>query len=551
MRKVLTVFLCLVLAVLFVGCDFTSNDVNNIVDNYFENYEKMGKTETGTYSNFKNINVQSSYLGYGYDLINDSYMNVNNIKVSYPIIDMQKIDTVSLLMQKVNKGDLDEVEGSTMEEFYQGYAASLNLYGKAGKSFSGGLKADFSSNISEKTFCHFYKRSYFFDAFYIHITNTVDELQSVLSEDFKNALKTLPVEQLFARYGTHLIKEASMGGRIEESVTYSSTSIGNKSEMSTAVNMHIKAFGTSVNGEASANANAALEQAGVKYTTKITQTGGKAVSLSGNIDYEQWVSSFDESLEFATLCGVVGDNSLVGIWELLPSGNEARKAEIENAFVQFSGDKYDELCAMFKLPTSSDSPAVDTSWKVITKNLDRMSVQDGTKYDASKINTDQSTLDRHNGWELGALKFYGLEENDGTYVVKNKNDFSVKYNVLKNMDSLPLTSEITYYHVNSDLDDGIINTTVTSVVGKGAYWIRITYSDDTQTHVSKVNCLDGKTQGAYIEFLSADDIDFNKALKQVEIVFVYELLCGAPGTILDWDGWDYAANFRCEYVLNF
>ncbi len=363
--KAVTIVLSIIMLVTCFGaCDWSSDDVNDVVDNAFKNYQSMNSTETGTYSKFKDINVEASYLGYGYDVINDPYMDVKKIAVSYPILDMDKIENINLMMQKVNNGAVDESYGSTMEEFYNDYSASVNVYGKVGKFFSGGLKTEFSGSNSEKNYWYFYKLSYFFDSFYIHITNTVDDLRNYLSETFAYDLVNLPIEQVFDRYGTHLIKEAAMGGRVEKSVTYSSESNTDKTAMNAAVNTHIKAFGASINAEASASANETLSMAQVEYKSKITQLGGKAISLVGDVNYDKWASSFDESLEYATLSGIVSENSLVGIWELLPNGYETRANEMKNTFIELSNGKYDELCDMFKLkdinPDIPGQPANDT-----------------------------------------------------------------------------------------------------------------------------------------------------------------------------------------------
>ncbi len=551
MRKIFIRLLCFLImipmAFSFAGCDFTPDDVNNIMDKYFENYKQMGNTETGEYSNFKNINVQSSYLGYGYDVINDPYMGVENIQVSNPIIDMNKIENVELLMQKVNTGNYDESYGSTMEEFYQDYATSINVYGKVGKAFSGGLKLDFSGSSEEKTYWYFYKLSYFFNSFYIHITNTVEELQDVLSAKFKSDVLNLPIDELFAKYGTHLIKEAAMGGRIEKSVTYSSTSSNDKSSMNAAVNMHIKALKSSINMEASYEQNEQLQKAGVESTTKITQLGGKAVSLSGDVDYDKWVDSFDQSLEYAALCGVVGDNSLVGLWDLVPAGHEERANAIKEKFIELSGDKYDELCKTFKLSNINDEP-VDTSWELISQEMKRYNCNDGNNYNSNEIEHDENWRKRHNGWELGKLNFYGLARNGEKYVIKNQNAFSIKYNLLQNIDDLPRVGA-SLQTIQSDSATKVVNTSINEQIKKGAYWVRITYTDDTQKEIKATNCLDGKVQGSYINLLSASDVDSTKTIKTIEIVFVYEMYAGGPGAFGIW--WKEDTNWRCEYTLKF
>ena len=94
---------------------------------------KEGQSVDGTYKQFTNINLSSSYLGYGYDLINDEYIKKDNINLSAPIIDMEKIKDAKLRLIKENNAETYYVESSTMEDFQQQYATQLKVYGKAGK----------------------------------------------------------------------------------------------------------------------------------------------------------------------------------------------------------------------------------------------------------------------------------------------------------------------------------------------------------------------------------------------------------------------------------
>ena len=531
------------------ACKWTSDDVNSVTDNAFKNYTAMNNTESGSYSKFKDINVQSSYLGYGYDVINDPYMDSKRIAVSYPILDMEKIDSISLQMQKLNSGNFNHEEGSTIEEFYNDYAASINVYGKANKFFSGGLKLDFSGSSSEKTYWRFYKLYYYWNSFSIHITNTVDQLQSYLSESFKNDLINLPVEALFDRYGTHLIKEAMMGGRIEKNLTYFSTSANSKESMDTAVNTHIKIMKASINAEASASANSELSQSGVECRSNVTQLGGKAISLAGDIDYDKWASSFDESLEYAALCGTVSENSLVGIWNLLPSGYENRATEIENKFIELCNNEYLSLCEKFKL---AESEAVGQSWNKLTYKMNRHATIDGKHYNKTNVETNTELTHCHDGFELGELNLYGCKEAGDTVVLKNKSDFSIKYHLLHDYTDLPIPNDYkewanTYRGLIADSESTVNGTNINSTVGYGAYYVRITYKDDDFQEFNKTNFLQNVNADTHVELVNYENLK-NKEIKKVEVVVVYELW--VEGNAFLW--WrELCSNWRCEYTFNF
>ena len=103
--------------------------------------------------------------------------------------------------------------------------------------------------------------------------------------------------------------------------------------------------------------------------------------------------------------------------------------------------------------------------------------------------------------------------------------------------------------IASDTANAVANTNISETIGKGAYWIRITYTDDTQKEVNKTNFLDGKTKGAFIELLTNEDIDQNKTIEKIEVVLVYEMYAGGPGFLGIW--WHNTTNWRCEYTLEF
>ena len=73
------------------------------------------------------------------------------------------------------------------------------------------------------------------------------------------------------------------------------------------------------------------------------------------------------------------------------------------------------------------------------------------------------------------------------------------------------------------------NTNIDKQVGYGAYWARITYSDDSQKQYNATDQLHNADSNTYIELAGKSNIDANKTIKSIEIVVAYELFAGAPG----------------------
>ena len=556
LRMLSMVLLVAVLVVSSVGCDWTPEDVGEIMDGYFEKYQSMNKTESGSYAYFKDINVESSYLGYGYDVINDPYMDKDKINFSAPILDMNKIENAKLKMIKENSSDVTEYESSSIQEFYQKYSTGLNVYGKIGKAFSGGLKVDYSGSNTEKEFWYFYKHIYTIKSFNIYITNTISEIKNMLSEEFKTDLVSMSIDNLFQKYGTHLIKEAVMGGRMEISSTYSSDEKNTNNNLQIAVNTHIKFLKSiSINTETSVSNESELSQKNISSNTKIKQFGGALVdthnkdALSQN--YSKWVESFDQQLQYAALCGVVGENSLLGLWDLLPEEYSKRAVEMKNRFIELSGDSYNELCNLFKLKQTQEDEPIDKSWSTITNNMNRENCNEGNKYDPSVKESSADWRSRHDAFELGNLNLYGCSLNGNeNYKLKNIDDFSIKYQLLENIDNLPQNSSgVQSAKIVADEAKSVFATNIDSQVGKGAYWIRVTYADDSQEEFNSTNIFENKSKGSYIELLNDDDLNNDKMVEKIEIVVVYEIYTGGPGVLGIW--WHETTNWRCEYTYNF
>ncbi len=548
--KVLSVLLVAIVSLTsMAGCDFNPNDVNNVVDNFFENYQNMGKTETGAYSKFKDINVQSSYIGYGYDVINSPYMDPNEIDKRYPILDMQKIENANLIMEK-SPGDagFKSSEGTTIEEFYDNYSSSLGVGVNVGKYFSLAVGLGFSGAEKEATHRYFLQRSYTVNAFSIEIAETDETLQQYLSENFKNDLKSLNVDELFERYGTHLIREATMGGRIEQNISYYSTNTQSSSSFKLAVNAHANIMKVAnVDVEEKHTSSQTLENSNIEFKMDGVQRGGKrGVNLSSEApDFAEWAKSFDESLEYATLNGISNEKSLVGIWNFLPEGYSERATEIENKFNELVNEAYATMSNKFK------TIVPNTSWDTIKNYMHRENCAKDNDYNPNSKETNTIWLSRHDAFELGILNLYGCEKVNNNYKLKNANDFSIKYQLLQNIDNLPQNdSDVHLAKIESDTATKVTSTNINKkTIGRGAYWVRVTYTDDTQKEFNQTNFLDAKSKGSYIELIDQDDLNSNKIIDKIEVVVVYELYTGGPGFLGIW--WKEYTNWRCSFTYNF
>lgn len=181
--------------------------------------------------------------------------------------------------------------------------------------------------------------------------------------------------------------------------------------------------------------------------------------------------------------------------------------------------------------------------------MPRKNCNDGNNYDYNQPEESATWRSRHNGFELGELYLYGSKKHGSLYGIENQKSFSLKYKIIQNINNLPNDGTVKLLCVENDDANSVMGTNINSRVGKGAYWVRITYNDDVQKEFNKTNFMNNKSNNSYIELISPNNIDSSKTIKKIEVVVVYELFAGAPGFLGIW--WKEYTNWYCSYTFNF
>ena len=445
-----------------------------------------GEQMSGTYSQFQDINGVSSYLGYGYNIITSPYMVKDYVRMENPIIDMVKIKTCPLTIVRENSMVSDTISGQSMESYMDEFNASINVYGNYGKVFSGGAKAEFQGSQSVQKLYTFYKTYVNKRSFDIHLGGGAASLKTKLSTTFQNALYNMTPAQLFHDYGTHLIAEVAMGGRLEMNTTYWSETADYTTEVTTAINVHAKYLGSSINAEMSLALSSALSTLNVQEHTGTVNLGGASLDLTTPEAIAQnrnaWLMSFDQDLGLSAMIGLVGDQSLIPLWDLVDDDHPERKAELENYFILAAGEAYDDLCDNFKLNTNRYvNVTVDGEGEVEGNNGEYQ------RGEMAELTAVPNTGYVFEGWYAGEEKvssnpFYSFAVTFDTnltakFVVDNTPpDGSPEhpYKITSKQDFMMIQQDMTAcYELESDIDFGssiwtpFENTFTGSIDGKG------------------------------------------------------------------------------------
>lgn len=357
---------------LLSGCNFlpmnnnvgsNNNSINN--DNILYQYEDIveGQVVEGAYSQFVNINILSSYLGYGYDVVNDPYMDKDYINMSAPILDMDKIKDAKLKMIKENNQDVDNYSGSDFVEFSEDYSNGFNIdVGSNLKKikFSGSVNTSFNCKGKEQTYMKFQKSVYKVNSFNLYLTDSLKTIKNMISDEFLEDVDQLTAKSLFNKYGTHLIKEVAMGGRVEtDSIWYSNT-VGYSEDVELEVEAHANILKNiaKLDVELNSDSEISLNQKGIRYEERLDSIGGPALNISTSATVAEgmnaWLEKLDNDLSVSALSGIVGENSLIPLWDLIPDTDYEKREELQRVFNEQCAENYDAICDIYKLNKNRD-----------------------------------------------------------------------------------------------------------------------------------------------------------------------------------------------------
>ena len=146
-------------------------------------------------------------------------------------------------------------------------------------------------------------------------------------------------EEIFDRYGTHVLMDIMLGGRMDLNYVYNNTSKKTMQDIRMELDATYKTFAAKVSGSVSTDISTKAESFAKNSTFKASRVGG---SVSPDINtyekaldtYKEWSQSIQDgvSLEFFDV-GSNCQDSLLPIWEFADS--EEKRNEIILAYEKY------------------------------------------------------------------------------------------------------------------------------------------------------------------------------------------------------------------------
>ncbi|MDR1176384.1 MAG: hypothetical protein LBK83_13060 [Treponema sp.] len=289
----------------------------------------------------KVADVLKSFVIYGYDVINSGYINRNEVKKGYPILDAVKVDAGGLLIQddSATSSTWTSTSGESIVELMEKINAALSAEYKS-VAFSGKVEAEFATSSSAKQTTRFAKGQGFHIAREDFLSrNQPRALKNYLDEYFVEDINSESAAYLLRVYGTHLITGCLLGGEAEFNYSYTGSELNDDMKITAALNATYGSF----SGSASGGYESQKKELNDNSVFTSSSRGGNNTSFTSAEQfmsgYAAWVDTVRSNPD---LCGIPSFERLIPLWEIVEQINPTKANAIQAEFermVQVQGIK--------------------------------------------------------------------------------------------------------------------------------------------------------------------------------------------------------------------
>lgn len=280
--------------------------------------------------NAKTLKTVDSVVGFSYDALSGPYVTPQDVMTQNPIL---RRGEIAIERKKEMTSDTYCLAGDSLLEMAQALNATVGASAKY-LMFSGALSTEFTkqeASVSETAYLKLMNittrtREYFSEG---------NVYRDHLDPNFVKDLQTLFPDDLFRKYGTHLITEACFGGRLELNFTYRKDQNESTSSVKASVEASFADFATKASTQYSDQTKRLVERSEMS----IRCVGGSSTGISSinafSEQYMIWAKSLDTEAN-CDFCFVPNNSSLMPLWELCE--DEGRRKTIEDRYIALAND---------------------------------------------------------------------------------------------------------------------------------------------------------------------------------------------------------------------
>lgn len=554
----------------------------------------------------------STYIGHGYDVISQGYVNAGDVVKTAQIFNIQdkengkNIRNTNIVVDTgSNKYQDYQLSSDSQNDLIKQYAVAVNATELADQSWfpfskiTPSISASYNKTKDYKNHTYYRKVVREMDTAYATWLVDEDEYYDYLTDSFKKDVVSMNANELFSKYGTHFLKSVKLGGRLDFTYALESDSksdidnvaadldlqINNVLSMITEGASKLSKMGRDViaspkTGEGESDANLPNRNEIKLPEGKPFAYGSETNRFIKNVDANLYITCFGGSkIEFASiegenanasqgakdwiasipnkpsLIGVQDKSSLVPVWTLLDglyaNGDiteevyKTRKAELEAAFNQAGKDNFEKI-------VSADFKNTVSSVKPIELETKSVAVRTETNFN-KKYTLNEKFQALHEGSPLGTLILVNAKENGDSYSATSRG-LKIRFRV--DQDTKHLSSG-----VSKLFNHRLISSTCMGTVdgygkvfgnkvfglGKGAYYVQVTYNDQTTEKLTGTNVLKNANKNDTITLLDSANlnVDQHDGIDKVSVVFLHSTAANSSTLRA------YAQDWITEYELNF
>lgn len=274
--------------------------------------------------------------------------------------------------------------------------------------------------------------------------------------------------------------------------------------------------------------------------------------LIGNIDVYNVVVVDKETDEFEIYTfSVVTSASRC----LIYLGNDKKYPSQSDITIEFN---INDVLHIIEIEPTITIPSfdLDAELATITVDLTPKNCEDNGKYDI-KTPISNEVAKKEIDPDMLDLQIFGcIINNDGKYVISDRETFGLGFKFLQSYNDIKLThcegSAAFKAEINSDTAASALDTNISKTIEKGAYWVKVHYkSGKTEDAYFETNFMNGKHKDDTVSIL--ENLDFTQGsideIEKIEIAVVYEIAVSYTG-FLGFTGYT-VTNWRYDYTIEF
>ena len=247
-----------------------------------------------------------------------------------------------------------------------------------------------------------------------------------------------------------------------------------------------------------------------------------------------WIKNVPEA---PALVGVLGDESLYPVWNLVNCIAEndnsiskeaatARIKELQEAFQKYGKENYESIIA-------EDLSKTDNKKQVVALDIEPVGVKVNTGFDTEqKVSENRQAL--HEGYDLGKILLVDAEQREnGTYKYNEEKGLKIRFRLDQNINKLPvgntksISHRVNYNNQAFGSVDGYGNVFGNHLIkglGKGCYFVQVTYNDQTTETVNAINFLDKMNKNETTTFLDTRSLSVpnHDGIDKINIFVTYQ-----------------------------